>query len=179
MGLLDFFVRKDPTHDWPASHTVPLRLDVVRGELNGIGFDVPFDALRVLGKPSNAKPVKTQLFAYAPLGLGVALGDEFEVIVFICVFQPEAGGEVDEFPGFAPCRITLHGERGMLLEVTTSTSLGVVEAALGPFERWETEDGHVASFVAGSVWMRFIFDHAGRLALLEFEPAGNEPGEAG
>lgn len=179
MGLLDFFVRKDPTHDWPATRAVPLRLDVERGELNGIGFDVPYDALRVLGKPSNAKPVETQLFAYAPLGLGVALGDVGEVIVFTCVFQPGAGGEVDEFPGFAPCRIALHDERGMLMEVTTTTSDGVVEAVLGPPERWETEDGHVASVVAGSVGLRFVFDRAGRLTLLEFEPAGDEADEVG
>jgi hypothetical protein len=173
MGLLDFFARKDPTHDWPASGAGPLRFDVVRGELNGIAFDIPFDALRVLGRPSNARPVQTQLFAYAPLGLAVALGAKFEVLIFTCVFQAGAGGEADEFPGFAPCRIALQNERGTLLEVTSTISVGVLEAVLGPLEREETVDGHVSRIVLGGVWVSFSFDHAGRLTLLDIVPAGD------
>ena len=171
MGLLDFFSRKDPTHHWPASGASPLRFDVVRGELNGIAFDTPFDALRVLGRPSNAEPVQTCLFAYAPLGLAVALGAKSEVLVFTCVFQGGAGGEADEFPGFLPCRIALQNERGTVLEVTSTTSVGVLEAVLGPLARRDTAYGHVASMVVGSVWLGFSFDHTGGLTLLDIEPA--------
>ncbi|HEV3051080.1 MAG TPA: hypothetical protein VGX50_12275 [Longimicrobium sp.] len=171
MGLLDFFSRKDPTHDWPASGAGPLRFDVVRGEMNGIAFDAPFDALRVLGKPSNPRPVETRLFAYAPLGLAVAMGANSEVLVFTCVFQAGAGGEADEFPGFLPCRIALRNERGTLLEVTSTTSAGLLETVLGPLTRRGTEDGYVASLVVGSVWLGFSFDHAGGLTLLDIEPA--------
>lgn len=179
MGLLDFFSRKDPTHDWPASGAASLRFDVVRGELNGIAFDTPFDALRVLGKPSNARPVQAQLFAYAPLGLAIALGAQSEVFIITCVFQAGAGGKADAFPGFAPCRIALQNERGTLLEVTSTTSVGLLEAVLGPLEREETEDGHVSRIMLGGVWLSFSFDHAGRLALLDIVPAGEGPGETG
>ena len=177
MGLLDFFFRKNPTHDWPSMGTGPLRFDLVRAELNGIAFDAPYDSLRVLGKPSNARPVETQLFAYAPLGLGVELGNVLDVLVFTCAFQAGAGGEVAEFPGFVPCRIALQNERGTLVEVTSTTTRGVLEGALGPLERWETEDGHVSSVVVDNALLRFIFDHAGRLTLLEIEPPENETDE--
>jgi hypothetical protein len=171
MGLLDFFARKDPTYDWPASNAGPLRFDVVRGELNGIAFDIPFDALRVLGRPSNAKPVETQLFAYPPLGLSVALGVKSEVLIFTCVFQAGVGGKADEFPGFVPCRIALQNERGTLLEVTSTTSVGLLEAVLGPMEREEAVYGHVSLTTLGGVWVSFSFDHAGRLMLLDIVPA--------
>ena len=103
-ACVDFFSRKDPTHDWPAAGAGPLRF-VMRGEMNGIAFDAPFDALRVLGKPSNPRPIETRLFAYAPLGLAVAMGANSEVLVFTCVFQAGAGGEADEFPGFCPAEL--------------------------------------------------------------------------
>jgi hypothetical protein len=180
MGLLDIFFRKDPLHDWPAGGTGPLRFDVVRGELNGIAFDAPYDAMRVLGKPSNARALDAHLFAYPPLGLGVALGAQSEVLVFTCVFQPGAGGEVDEFAGFVPCRIALQDERGTLLEVTSTTTEGVLEGTLGTLSREDTDDGHVASTVVGSVWLGFSFDHAGRLTLLDIEPApDDDTAEAG
>lgn len=177
MGLLDFFSRKDPTHDWPASAAVPLRFDVVRGELNGIAFDAPYDALRVLGKPDNSRPVATYLFAYAPLGLSAALGAQSQVLLFTCVFQPDAGGDADAFPGFAPCRIALRNERGTLLEVTGSTTRGEVEDALGPLVREETDSGHVSSVVIGRAWLGFSFDPAGRLTLLDLEPAPDDTDE--
>ena len=102
MGLFDFLSRKDPTQDWPAARAAPLRFDVVRGALNGIAFDAPFDALRVLGKPGNPRPVQSYLFAYAPLGLEVPLGAKSQVLVFTCVFREGAGGDVDGLPGFTP-----------------------------------------------------------------------------
>jgi hypothetical protein len=177
MGLFDFLSRKDPTQDWPAVRAAPLGFDVVRGALNGIAFDTPFDALRVLGKPSNPKPVQSHLFAYAPLGLAVPLGATSEVLIFTCVFRAGAGAEVDGLPGFAPCRIALRNEHGTLLEVTSSTSVGEVEAALGPLAREGTDDGHVSSIVIDSVWLGFSFDHAGRLTLLDIEPAPDDAGE--
>jgi hypothetical protein len=171
MGLLDFFARKDPTHDWPARGAGPLRFDVVRGEMNGIPFDAPFDALRVLGKPSNPTPVKTRLFAYAPLGLAVAMGAKSEVRVFTCVFQAGADGEADEFPGFLPCRIALQNERGTLLEVTSTTSVGVLEAVLGPLAHGKDGNGPAAATAVGKAWLNFVFDQAGGLTLLDIEPA--------
>jgi hypothetical protein len=181
MGLLDFFSRRDPTHDWPASGAGPLRFDVVRGEMNGIAFGAPFDVLRVLGKLGNPKPVRTHLFAYAPLGLAVALGAKSDVLVFTCVFRPGAGGEADEFPGFVPCRIALRNERGTLLEVTSTTTRGVLEGVLegvlSPFAPGELEDSHVTWVVVGSVRLSFSFDHAGQLTLLDIEPAEGETDE--
>jgi hypothetical protein len=181
MGLFDFFSRKDPTHDWPANGAVPLRFDVVRGELNGIAFDAPYDALRVLGKPSNPRPVASHLFAYAPLGLSVALGAKSQVLVFTCVFQPGAGGEADDFPGFVPCRIALRNERGTLLEVTSTTTLGMLQGALdgvlGPPAPGELEGSRVSSAVVGSAWLGFSFDPAGRLTLLDIEPAPDDADE--
>ncbi|HEX6037687.1 hypothetical protein [Longimicrobium sp.] len=178
MGLFDFLSRKDPTHDWPAGGAVPLRFDVVRGELNGIAFDAPYDALRVLGKPSNPKPVATYLFAYAPLGLAVALGAKSEVLALTCVFQAGAGGEADDFPGFVPCRIALRNERGTLLEVTSTTTRGVLqgalEGALGPPAPGELEGSHVSWAVVGSVRLGFSFDPAGQLTLLDIEPAEDD-----
>ena len=172
MGLFDFFSRKDPTHDWPVRGTVPLRLDLARRELNGITFDASFDALRVLGKPSNPKPVRARVFVYAPLGLTVPLGAQSRVLIFTCVFQAGVEGEADEFPGFAPCRIALQNERGMLLEVTSTTSVSEVEDALGPLAR-EDMTGDVFSTTIGSVWLCFTFDHAGLLALLDIERGGD------
>ncbi len=72
-------------------------------------------------------------------GWAVALGAKSEVLVFTCVFQAGAGGEADEFPEFFPCRIALQNERGTLLEVTSTTSVGVLEAVLGPLTRRSDE----------------------------------------
>ena len=178
MGLLDLF-RKDPTHDWAASRAVPLRFDLARGALNGIAFDAPSDALRVLGRPSNPKPVRKRQFAYAPLGLMVSLAAKSEVHFFNCVFQAGAGGEADEFPDFVPCRITLQNERGTLLEVTSTTSRGMVEDALGPLTREEDMGDRILSTVVGRTWLGFTFDDAGRLTLLDIEPNGNGTEEIG
>ena len=66
-----------------------------------------------------------------------------------------------------------------MLEVTSTTSVGLLETVLGPLTRRDTEEGHVASLVVGSVWLGFSFDRIGGLTLLDIEPAEDVTDGAG
>lgn len=172
MSLLNWIRRKDPTEDWPAVHPVPLRFDVDRGQLNGIAFGAPMNALRVLGRPSNPRAQRGSGWVYPSLGLEVAPDSSARVHFFICVLQAdETEMNSSIYPDFQPCRLSLHFVDGTEFQITADTPRAEIQAVLGPFTREGGDDGGIETVTCGSAWFGFSFDGAGRWTLLDIEPA--------
>jgi hypothetical protein len=171
MSILRFFQR-DPTQNWPLCRAVPLTFNTVRSELNGISLGAPLDALRALGRPSNPKPRSQGQCAYAPLGLEVSLDSSDRVHFFTCLFQPvESASELSGYPDFRPCHLTLQLSSGAQVKITPETSAVELEKYLGSLTPEEFGGEPLQSVTIGDTWLGFSFDPAGRLILLDIEPA--------
>lgn len=171
MSLLSFFRRKDPTRDWPPARPVPLRFDIERWELNGIGRGAPVDALRVLGRPANPPSDREYHWLYPSLGLEVLLDGSSRVKFFTAVFQADAPEtELVGYPDFQPCRLYLRFGDGTDLEVTAATRRAEIESRLGPLTREGNDVDGMDVVSAGSAMFVFSFDAEGRWTLLDIEP---------
>ncbi|MBW3655000.1 MAG: hypothetical protein KY444_02770 [Gemmatimonadetes bacterium] len=172
MSLLNWFRRKDPTEEWPPARAVPLRFDIDRGELNGIPFGAPMNALQALGRPSNPRAKRDYQWSYPSLGLEVAQDSSARVNFFTCVLQADENEtDLSRYPEFQPCRLSLRLADGTEFQVTPHTPRAEIEAVLGPLTREGGDEVGMDTATCGSAWFGFSFDGAGRWTLLDIEPA--------
>lgn len=89
MGILDFFLNRDPSRTWPAHQRVDLDLRYESGILNSnIRLGNPVSDLAQLGKPDNKNPHKTQWFSYYASGLEVE-GEGGKIVGYHFIFRDD------------------------------------------------------------------------------------------
>ncbi len=126
----------DPTVDWTAKPSLPLKLLLPAGILNdSIALGDHYRALSRLGRPDNPQPYAKNGFVYPSIGLNVE-GAHERIEYFEFIFSPEAW-ESD----VTPALVTLEFPDGRQLRLDAQTDEATLTAYFGPpLERDADED---------------------------------------